>query len=99
MNPTRDYRLSPAVLATADGWIAHSLLVKDEDAAFTEQRLREHLGGIDRCKRFACAQVAFTVREQPPAGIRDRGVVADGSERVLQGASSSHMHMDIADRH
>lgn len=44
MTHTRDYRLSPAFLATTDGWIAHSLLVRDE--AVSARRLREHLAAV-----------------------------------------------------
>ncbi len=44
MNHNRDYRLSPALLVTADGWIAHSLLVRDEPVS--ARRLREHLAAV-----------------------------------------------------
>ncbi len=43
----RDYRLTAAGIQTTDsGWIAHSLLVRDEDTTFSEQRLREHLAAV-----------------------------------------------------
>lgn len=77
-------------------WIGVAQLIERETAALGDaQRFCEQIVRIDRRKRLAAAQVAFAVGEQSPASFRQRGVVTDRGQRVLQRSTSADMHMDI----
>ena len=75
-------------------------LVQGEGAARGHgQRFGQQLGRVGLCQRVTGAQVAFAVGEQAFAGFAHRGAVADGGDRVLQGAPAARVHVHVAGGH
>ena len=56
----------------------------------------EQFGRIELREPLALAQVAFAVREQPLARLRQRDAVAHGGQRILQAAALAHVHVHVA---
>ncbi|MNQ46345.1 hypothetical protein D3C85_601580 [compost metagenome] len=75
-------------------------LAEVEGAARSDaQRLGQQLRWVKLGQRLARTQMPFAIGEQPLTGVGHRAVVADGGHAVLQGATTTGMHVHIAAGH
>jgi hypothetical protein len=74
--------------------------VEREAAALRDrERLGQQLRRVDALQPIARAQIALGIRQQTPAGLCQRRLVAHRGQHVLQPLACTRMHVHIACRH